>query len=115
MKYLQRENELFSFMEATDDYCNFMSNFTLIKAFLAFQCCRSQFLFRRNNYSFVLYMAVFNFLIRLPAWDTPHLEAIEGETYTLPPGCAQYYIAGNVSLFQLAFFFLFVFISILFI
>lgn len=33
---------------------------------------------------------------RSPSWDTPHLETIEGETYTLPPGCAQYYIAGHL-------------------
>ncbi|CAL1543216.1 unnamed protein product [Lymnaea stagnalis] len=29
-------------------------------------------------------------------WDHPHLEDIEGEVYSLPPGCAQYYIAGHL-------------------
>ncbi|GFR72219.1 WD and tetratricopeptide repeats protein 1 [Elysia marginata] len=33
---------------------------------------------------------------RAPAWDTPHFETIEGENYTLPPDCAQYYIAGHL-------------------
>ncbi|GFN97618.1 WD and tetratricopeptide repeats protein 1 [Plakobranchus ocellatus] len=29
-------------------------------------------------------------------WDNPRLETIEGETYTLPRDCAQYYIAGHL-------------------
>lgn len=29
-------------------------------------------------------------------WDHPHLEDIEGESYDLPQGCAQYYIAGHL-------------------
>ncbi|CAG5126463.1 unnamed protein product [Candidula unifasciata] len=35
------------------------------------------------------------------AWDHPHLESVEGENYTLPPGCAQYYIAGHLPQKQL--------------
>ncbi|KAI8740901.1 WD and tetratricopeptide repeats protein 1 [Biomphalaria glabrata] len=29
-------------------------------------------------------------------WDHPHLEDIEGESYSIPPGCAQYFIAGHL-------------------
>ncbi|XP_059152428.1 WD and tetratricopeptide repeats protein 1-like [Physella acuta] len=29
-------------------------------------------------------------------WDHPHLEDIEGENYSIPDGCAQYYIAGHL-------------------
>lgn len=34
------------------------------------------------------------FTCRYP-WDHPHLEDIEGENYSIPDGCAQYYIAGR--------------------
>ena len=28
-------------------------------------------------------------------WDHPHLEPLEGEDYSLPEGCVQYFIAGQ--------------------
>lgn len=28
-------------------------------------------------------------------WDHPHLEPVDGEDYSLPEGCVQYFIAGQ--------------------
>ena len=37
---------------------------------------------------------MFGSVARFP-WDHPHLEPLDGEDYSLPEGCVQYFIAGQ--------------------